>query len=165
MMNNNTVNEISTNVSPTQSPSKNLRLRWPVDQKNTFSNFASFLPSLNIDSINKTNFSQKSIKLKEIEEKKEENEKPKIKRRIIKKIIKKKIGEKHHLLDFDFILKELFNKNNLKKNINMTQFREIVNKKNLMKKRKKAIKKFIAPLNNVENGKNLLIIFNLLLLL
>ena len=47
----------------------------------------------------------------------------------------------------------------------MTQFREIVNKKNLMKKRKKAIKKFIAPLNNAENGKNLLIIFNLLLLL
>ena len=87
MMNNNTVNEISTNVSPTQSPSKNLRLRWPVDQKNHFSNFASFLPSLNIDSINTINFSQKNIKLKEIEEKKEEKEKPTIKRNLEKNII------------------------------------------------------------------------------
>ncbi len=43
MMNNNTVNEISTNVSPTQSPSKYLRLRCPVDQKNHFSNFAHYL--------------------------------------------------------------------------------------------------------------------------
>ena len=95
---------------------------------------------------------------KETEENIELKEKPEIKRRIIKKIIKKKVGVKHLLLDFDFILKELFNKNNSKNdisNLDKLPFREIVKKKILGKKRKKDVKKFISPLNRKENGKKL----------
>ena len=71
---------------------------------------------------------------KETVENIELKEKPEIKR----KIIKKKVGNKHLLLDFDFILKELFNKNNSKNdtsNLDVPPFREIVNKKILGKKK------------------------------
>lgn len=159
-MNNNTFNEISTNESPTQSPSKNLRHIGQKDIKHHFTNFSSFLSSLNKDSVEKILFSPENLNNlnKETVENIELKEKPEIKRRIIKKIIKKKVRNKHLLLDFDFILKELFNKNNSKNdtsNLDVPPFREIVNKKILGKKRKKALKKFISPLNRKENGKKL----------
>jgi hypothetical protein len=158
-MNNNTFNEISTNESPTLSPSKNQKQNGSLDQKSHFINFSSFLTSLNIDSTKKCNISHKNLNIyyKEKEEKKVEKQKQKIKKRIIKKIIKKKSGTKHLLLDFDFILRELFDKNNLKKSVIVNEFREIVNRKKIRKKRKLAIKKSISALNDKENSKNFII--------
>ena len=154
-MNNNTFNEISTNESPAQSPTKNQKLNSTIyqkNQKNNFSNYVSFLSSLNIDSSKNNNldFPKKAfLNTVSISNKKKEEIR---KKRLIRKIIKRKSGEKRALLDFDFVLKELFNKNNSKINVYsvITQFREINKKEYLRKKRKNILKKYLSTSNRKE---------------
>ena len=104
-MNNNPLNEISTNESPTQSPSK---IKKNVELKYLPPDFSSF----NKGSVNKLISSKENINISNKEKGKiiSLNSKPKIKRRIFKKIIKKK--SKCILLDFDFILKNIIVKDN-----------------------------------------------------
>ena len=127
------LNEFSTNESPTQSPSNNIKEIEKKDNKNNFSIF----PSFNANFFKNQIFSQKSIKNEKIGK----ILKQKIKKRVFKKIIKKKISNNSLLLDFDFILKEFFQNKNLNnfppiKKEEKSQFPEIPNKQILGKKRK-----------------------------
>ena len=100
-------NETSTNESPIPSPSKNLKEIQIKEQKNIFQNFSSFINNEKI-------FLSKEKKQEKISKKSTTNP---IKR-ITKKIIKKKIHHKKNtLLDFDYILKQLFNNKNSKINL------------------------------------------------
>ena len=121
------LNEFSTNESPTQSPSKNLKA---IENKD---NFPSFYSNFFKNQI----FSQKRINNENICK----TSKLKIKKRFFKKIIKKKVYYNSFLLDFDFILKELFQNKNLNNIPRITkeeksQFPEIPKKQILGKKRK-----------------------------
>ena len=127
------LNEFSTNESPTQSPSKNMKEIEKKDIKSNFSIFPSFYANFFKNQI----FSQKSLKSEKIGK----ISKPKIKKRVFKKIIKKKISCNSFLLDFDFILKELFQNKNLNnlpaiREEEKSQFPEIPKKYILGKKRK-----------------------------
>ena len=124
------LNEFSTNESPTQSPSKNLKEIEKKDIKSNFSNFHSFNFKNQI-------FSQKSIKNEKIGN----ISNSKIKKRFFKKIIKKKACYHSFLLDFDYILKELFQNKNINnfpatRKERRSQFPEIPKKQILGKKRK-----------------------------
>jgi hypothetical protein len=107
--NNNTLNEISTNESLTQSPSKNKK---EIESKSFIPKFSSFNKSLT----NKLFFQKENINLSNLKKRKivSLNSKTKRKRRIFKKIIKKK--PKLLLLDFDYILKDIIGQQNLEKN-------------------------------------------------
>ena len=127
------LNEFSTNESPTQSPSKNLKTIDKKDIKCNFSNFPSFHTNFFKNQI----FSQKNINNEKICK----ISRPKIKKRFFKKIIKKKVCYNSFLLDFDFILKELFQNKNLNnlpriRKEEKSQFPEIPKKQILGKKRK-----------------------------
>ena len=122
-------NENSTNESPIPSPSKNFKEIQIKNQKNTIDNFSSFAYSFLKN--------QKMIFPQEKKEEKKSGIKP-IKR-ILKKIIKKKGGHKPLILDFDFILKEIFNNKNLVNNVYTVEKKHFPDfgKKFLGKKRKK----------------------------
>ena len=127
------LNEFSTNESPTQSPSKNMKEIEKKDNKSNFSIFPSFYANFSKNQI----FSQKRIKNEKIGN----ISKPKIKKRVFKKIIKKKDCYNSFLLDFDFILKELFQNKNVNnfpatRKAKKSQFPEIHKKQSLGKKRK-----------------------------
>ena len=146
IMNNSVLNEFSTNESPTQSPSKHQK-----DQKSLFQNFFS----------SKSNFNKK--KKKKIKEENPKNIKkgelikkmkiPKSKRRIIRTFIKKKVGNFSHLLDFDLIIKEVFENKNLNNN-NLNAVKEdYVDNKYLGLKRRSLNKSNMEVLNKKEKGK------------
>ena len=122
--NNNILNEISTNESLTQSPSKNKK---EIESKSFIPKFSSF----NKSSTNKLFFQKENINLSNLKKRKivSLNSKTKRKRRIFKKIIKKK--PKLLLLDFDYILKDIIGQQNLKKNtfkIENNPIQELLNK-------------------------------------
>ena len=135
-MNNNPLNEISTNDSPTQSPSKNKK---HFELKSIIPVFSSF----NKGSTNKIISSKENINISNIEEGKilALNSNKKRKRRIFKKIIKKK--SKCLLLDFDFILRNIIVKDNTFE-MDKKPIQELLKKKRL-------------DLNDeVNNGKNII---------
>lgn len=123
-MNNNPLNEISTNDSPTQSPSKNKK---NFELKNIIPDFSSF----NKSSANKLIDTKENINISNIEEGKiiSLNSKPKIKRRVFKKIIKKK--QKCLLLDFDFILNNIIVKDNNTFEMEKKPIQELLKKKRI----------------------------------
>ena len=127
------LNEFSTNESPTQSPSKNLKEIEKKDIKSNSSKFPLFSANFYKNQI----FSEKNINNKKICK----ISKPKIKKRVFKKLIKKKVCYKPLLLDFDNILKELFQNKNLNNLLAIrkqekNQFPEIPKNQILGKKRK-----------------------------
>ena len=122
-------NEFSTNESRTQSPSKNLKEIEKKDIKFNFSNFPSF---------NENFFKNQILSQKRKNEQICKISKTKRRKRVFKKIIKKKIICNSFLLDFDFILKELFQNKNLNnlptiKKKEKTQFSEVPKKENINK--------------------------------
>ena len=119
--NNNILNEISTNESLTQSPSKNKK---EIESKSFIPKFSSF----NKISTNKLFFQKENINLSNLKKRKivSLNSKTKRKRRIFKKIIKKK--SKLLLLDFDYILKDIIGQQNLEKNTFKIENNPIKNK-------------------------------------
>ena len=119
--NNNILNEISTNESLTQSPSKNKK---EIESKSFIPKFSSFNKSLT----NKLFFQKENINLSNLKKRKivSLNSKTKRKRRIFKKIIKKK--SKLLLLDFDYILKDIIGQQNLEKNTFKIENNPIKNK-------------------------------------
>ena len=122
-------NEFSTNESRTQSPSKNLKEIEKKDIKFNFSNFPSF---------NENFFKNQILSQKRKNEQTRKTSKTKRRKRVFKKIIKKKIICNSFLLDFDFILKELFQNKNLNnlptiKKKEKTQFSEVPKKENINK--------------------------------
>ena len=143
------LNEFSINESPTQSPSKNMK---EIEKKNIKSNFSKF-PSFSSNFFKNQIFSDKSIN----NEKNSKISKPKIKKRVFKKITKKKVCYNPLLLDFDYILKELFKNKNLnnlpalRKEEN--KFPEIPKKQILGKKRKTINENNIIFLNEKEKSK------------
>ena len=146
IVNNSVLNEYSTNESPTQSPSKHQK-----DQKSLFQNFISsksnfnkFLPKkLKIE--NSKNI-KKGGKIKKMNI-------PKRKRRIIRTFIKKKVGNHSHLLDFDLIIKEVFENKNLKNNKLDSVKEDFFENKYLGLKRRHLNKSNIEALNKKEKGK------------
>ena len=123
-MNNNPLNEISTNDSPIQSPSKKKK---NFELKNLIPNFSSF----NKGSTNKLIATKENINISNIKEGKiiSFNSKPKIKRRVFKKIIKKK--SKCLLLDFDFILNNIIVKDNNAFEMEKKPLQELLKKKRI----------------------------------
>ena len=122
-------NEFSTNESRTQSPSKNLKEIEKKDIKFNFSNFPSF---------NENFFKNQILSQKRKNEQICKISKTKRRKRVFKKIIKKKIICNSFLLDFDFILKELFQNKNLNnlptiKKKEKTQFSDVPKKENINK--------------------------------
>ena len=123
------LNEFSTNESRTQSPSKNLKEIEKKDIKFNFSNFPSF---------NENFFKNQILSQKRKNEQICKISKTKRRKRVFKKIIKKKIICNSFLLDFDFILKELFQNKNLNnlptiKKKEKTQFSDVPKKENINK--------------------------------
>ena len=157
---NNVLNEFSTNDSITLSPSnRNSKEIQVKHQTKIFPNFSSFYSSLiknqteNIIVSENSNF-QKNEK----EQKIQSDLNKKIKKRITKRIIKKKAG-KSRLLDFDFLIKELFENKNIKNDFSRKE--EIYKlaqiesgNKNIIGKKRKKIKKLNSSFSkNKENGK------------
>ena len=121
------LNEFSTNESRTQSPSKNLKEIEKKDIKFNFSNLSSFHENF---------FKNQILSQKRKNEQICKISKTKRRKRVFKKIIKKKIICNSFLLDFDFILKELFQNKNLNnlptiKKKEKTQFSEVPKKENI----------------------------------
>ena len=147
-------NEISTNESPIPSPSKNFKEIQIKNQKNTIDNFSSFVSSFLKNQ--KIIFSQ--------EKKEEKNSGSKPIKRILKKIIKKKVRHKPLMLDFDFILKEIFNNKSLVNNVYTVEkkpfpdFRKkILGKKRQKEKEKKYENFSSSQYNNKYNNNNVCI--------
>lgn len=143
------LNEFSTNESPTQSPSKNLK---EIEKKHIKSNFSKF-PS----------FYSNIFKIQMFSENKIEKEKiyqiSKPKKKFFKKITKKKIRCNALLLDFDTILKELFQNKNLNnmpaiRKKEKSQFPKLNKKKFLAKKRKLLYENNNIFFNGKEKSKN-----------
>ena len=143
-------NEISTNESPIPSPSKNFKEIQIKNQKNAIDNFSSFAYSFLKN--------QKIIFPQEKKEEKKSGIKP-IKR-ILKKIIKKKGGHKPLILDFDFILKEIFNNKNLVNNVytvekkHFPDFRKKILGKKRQKEKEKKYENFSSSQNNNKYNNN-----------
>ncbi len=150
IINNSSLNEFSTNESPTQSPSKHQK-----DQKSLFQNFFS----------SKSNFNKFFPKKLKIENSKnfqkagiiKKMNKPKRKRRIIRKIIKKKLGNSSSLLDFDLIIKEVLENKNLNIN-NLDAVKEdFAVHKYVGLERRPLNKNLLEILNKNEKGKKLIL--------
>ena len=129
-----TINEISTNESPAQSPKKNSLHSNPNIQLPYF--------NLNLQKISedKKILPQKEIflgKLRKIEPIKVEDNKL-LNKRIPKAVITKQIDKKISLLDFDFLVGEILNKIYSKSKIISSNVKK---KKNMGMKHKKIIKK------------------------
>lgn len=157
---NNVLNEFSTNDSATLSPSRTKEFQIK-HQKNIFQNFLSFNTSFNKNQTDKITLSRENLNFpkNENDQKIQNNSNDinqKIKKRITKKIIKKKIRSNSSLLDFDFLIKELFENKNLKndfsRKVGIYQLSQIEsrNKNMIGKKRKKFNSSFS---NKKENGK------------
>ena len=158
-MNNNTLNEFSTNESPSLSPSKCPKEILQKEQKSAFHNFFPSESSSNIVSSEKLKISQENSYTEKKEKNIKESQKTKIKRRIVKRIIKKRVGKNNSLLDFDSIIKELFQNKNLKNDLvgidhpKPLRRGKILGKKILGMKRKKTNEKCSKILNRKENSK------------
>ena len=123
----NALNEISTNESPTQSPSNNKK---EIEIKNlSQNNFFFNKEPINIEFNPKEDKNLLNLKK---EKKVYLNSKSKIKRRIFKRIIKQK--NKFSLLDFDFILRDIIGHKNIKYNLferEKSSNKELLNKNNI----------------------------------
>lgn len=143
-------NENSTNESPIPSPSKNLKEIQIKNQKNTIDNFSSFASSFLKN--------QKIIFPQEKKEEKNSVSKP-IKRKL-KKIIKRKASHKALILDFDFILKEIFNNKSLVNNVytvekkHFPDFRKKILGKKRQKEKEKKYENFSSSQNNNKYNNN-----------
>ena len=130
------LNENSTNVSPAQSPGKS--------KNQIYSNI--LLPHFNLNlqkvSEGKKNFEENQtdfLRFGKMEMIKDD-ENPSIKRRINRNLLNKKIDKKNNLLDFDFLVGEIFDKINFKNNLSISKVKKkdkfVIKQRKIIKSKK-----------------------------